>query len=120
VDAAGLINGRFVKLGNKQNFSQDVETISPVGSIGLIMLEANVNYASESNNSASLWMYMNTINGTNTGYTKTGVSVVKIASLKHDFANGIVDCSLLGSESGDIITINKGGVNVFSYIDIPL
>ena len=117
---AGLISNRFIRLGSARGFSQDIGTISPVGTMGLIMLEANLNYASESNNSASLWLYMNTVNGAQTGYTKTGVSVVKIASLKHDFANGITDCSLLGSKDGDIITIDKGSFNTFSYTEIPL
>lgn len=89
--------------------------ITPNGNMGIILFNANVNGANESNQSASVWLYMNTKEGANAGYTKTGISVFKIASLKHDFSSSIIDASLLGNSDSDTITINKGTFNKFSY-----
>lgn len=117
---AGLLDSRFVKLGASVRDSQSVTSFTPIGQCGIILLNANVNYASESNQHTSLWLYMNTVSGTNVGYNTKGVSVQKIASLKHDYGSAISDCSLVGSSSNDEITISKGGFNTFSYIMIPL
>lgn len=116
---AELLIGTFVRTAGIVR-NTDTLTITPSGSMGLILLDANINYATESNQSSSLWLYMNTVNGTNAGYTKTGTSVVKIASLKHDFGSAITDCSLVGSSTTDTITINPGSFNRFSYNIIPL
>lgn len=115
-----MLTSKFVTLGNSSGSSQSLTSITPVGQGGLIILNANVNYASESNQHLSLWLYMNTVSGTNAGYTTTGVSVQKIASLKHDYASSITDCSLTGNTSSETITISKGDFNTFSYIMIPI
>ena len=117
---AELLSSRFVNLGKSVSQSQSLTSISPMGQCGIILLNANVNYASESNQHSSLWLYMNTISGTNAGYTTTGVSVQKIASLKHDYGSAISDCSLVGSTTSESITISKGSFNTFSYFMIPL
>ena len=117
---AGLLSSKFVNLGSSVNNSQSLTSISPIGQCGIILLNANVNYASESNQHSSLWLYMNTISGTNAGYTTTGVSVQRIASLKHDYGSAITDCSLIGSTASESITISKGSFNTFSYLMIPL
>lgn len=117
---AELLSNTFVKIGSSVGSTQSIEKISPIGQCGIILLNANVNYASESNQHSSLWLYMNTVSGINAGYTTTGVSVQKITSLKHDYGSAISDCSLVGSSSNDSITISKGGFNTFSYIMIPL
>ena len=115
-----MLSSKFVNIGSSSVNDQSLTSISPIGQGGLILLNANVNYASESNQHTSLWLYMNTVSGTNTGYTTTGVSVQKIASLKHDYGSAIEDCSLVGSSSSESITISKGKFNTFSYIMIPL
>ena len=117
---AGLLSSKFVNLGSSVNNSQSLTSISPIGQCGIILLNANVNYASESNQHSSLWLYMNTISGTNAGYTTTGVSVQRIASLKHDYGSAITDCSLVGSTTSESITVSKGSFNTFSYLMIPL
>ena len=117
---AGMLSSTFVNIGSSSANNQSLTSISPVGQGGLILLHANVNYASESNQHVSLWLYMNTVSGTNAGYTNTGVSVQKIASMKHDYGSAIEDCSLVGSSSSEAITISKGKFNTFSYIMIPL
>lgn len=117
---AGLLSSKFVNLGSSVNNSQSLISISPIGQCGIILLNANVNYASESNQHSSLWLYMNTISGTNAGYTTTGVSVQRIASLKHDYGSAITDCSLVGSTTSESITVSKGSFNTFSYLMIPL
>ena len=63
---------------------------------------------------------MNSVNGAGTGYTDTGISVVKISGLKHDYDAAIADCGLVGSTTTDTITISAGGFNVFSVKEIPL
>ena len=116
----GLLSSKFVNLGSSANNSQSLASISPIGQCGLILLNANVNYASESNQHSSLWLYMNTVSWTNAGYTTTGVSVQKIASLKHDYGSAITDCALVGSTTSESITVSKGSFNTFSYLMIPL
>lgn len=120
LSVAGILSSKFVNLGSSVNNSQSLTSISPIGQCGIILLNANVNYASESNQHSSLWLYMNTISGANAGYTTTGVSVQRIASLKHDYGSAITDCSLIGSTASESITISKGSFNTFSYLMIPL
>ena len=98
----------------KKEVSGD-EAITPSGRVGLILFEASVNNAPESNEHASIWLYMNTVDAVYSGYTSTGISVVIIASMKHDFSAASVDCSLLGSTTTDSITINKSIFNKFTY-----
>ena len=114
------MSSTFVKLGSYVAGSQSIGSITPIGQCGIILFNANVNYASESNQHSSLWLYMNTVSGTNTGYTTKGVSVKLIASLKHDYGGAITDCSLVGSSTSDTITISNGGFNTFSYLMIPI
>jgi hypothetical protein len=95
-------------------------TITPTSQMGLLSLNATVNGDPASNQSSSVWMYMNTVAGAGTGYTNVGISVVKITGLKHDFAGAIVDCALVGSTLDDTITISPGGFNSFTIREIPL
>lgn len=95
-------------------------SFSPTANMGLIALDANVSFTPASNQSSSIWLYMNTVNGASTGYTTTGISVVKIAGLKHDYSTAITDCALVGSTGNDTITISAGGFNTFYIKEIPL
>ncbi|MBQ7018713.1 MAG: hypothetical protein IJN06_06900 [Bacteroidales bacterium] len=115
---AGLLENTFIK-GTKV-YNSSALTINAKGTCGIIILDANVNYAPQSNQSSSIWLYMSTLHGINMGYTSDGISVTKIASLKHDFDAAITNCSLTGSIDDNTIIIEPGSFNTFNYIIIPL
>lgn len=115
-----LLDNVFLKSG-AHAINVDGNSGIPIRSyMGIILFDANVNSAPESNQYSSLWLYMSSINGINTGYTDKGVSVIKIASLKHDFGQAITECSLVGSTESKTITISKGGFTRFSYLVCPI
>lgn len=87
---------------------------------GFATLTANVNGAPESNESTSVYFVMNSINGSSTGYTASGVSLTSLASLKHDSASSIPDCSLSGSSTTNVISVISGGFNTFTLTFLPL